>query len=289
MMLGAARSPGWADRMRTRVYQALLALYFLGPLVAAQLHQHNPDAAPASADNSAVARGRQLFATYCAGCHGLDASGTQRAPSLASGSRLDKLAPEQIRQIISGGVSDKGMPAFHAFGDDKLRALLAYLDSLRGRSKSENLPGDPERGRALFFGSAQCSFCHAVAGKGGFIGPELTAYAQNNSAERAKAAITDISARDFPLPAATVTTPDGKTYRGIIRNEDNFSLQLQSLDGEFYFFSKSRVKQIAREPGSLMPSNYGQTLTAAEIDDLVSYLVSVAAKERSAATKDDND
>jgi hypothetical protein len=31
---------------------------------------------------------------------------------------------------------------------------------------------------------------------------------------------------------ATVTTRGGKKYTGRIRNEDNFSLQLQTLDGD---------------------------------------------------------
>lgn len=257
-------------------------------LLVTRLRSQHSDTTSVS-DDADIAHGRQIFATYCAGCHGLDASGTQRAPSLAAGSRLDKLTPEEIRQIISGGVSSKGMPAFHSFGDDKLRAILAYLASLRGKSKADILPGDPERGRGLFFGSAQCSSCHAVAGDGGFIGPELTVYAKSHSAEQAKAAITDAGARDFPLPVATVTTSEGTRHRGVIRSEDNFSLQLQSLDGAFYSFSKARVKQITREPGSLMPSNYGQTLTPAQIDDLVSYLVHTATKERFTTTKDNDD
>ena len=35
-------------------------------------------------------------------------------------------------------------------------------------------------------------------------------------------------------------------YQGIIRNEDNFSLQLQSEDGAFHFLSKADLKTIER-------------------------------------------
>jgi len=39
------------------------------------------------------------------------------------------------------------------------------------------LPGDPEKGRELFFSYAACFACHIVDGKGGQVGPDLSAIA----------------------------------------------------------------------------------------------------------------
>ena len=44
----------------------------------------------------------------------------------------------------------------------------------------------------------------------------------------------------------TATTTNGDSYQGIIRNEDNFSLQLQSEDGAFHFLSKADLKTVER-------------------------------------------
>jgi hypothetical protein len=75
---------------------------------------------------------------------------------------------------------------------------------------------------------------------------------------------------------AEVTGKDGKSYSGLVRNEDNFSLQLQSLDGTFYLFSKSDLASITFHEESLMPADYGSKLSGAELDALAAYLASIA-------------
>ena len=81
-----------------------------------------------------------------------------------------------------------------------------------------------------------------------------------------------------------MTTRDGQKLSGIARNEDNFSLQLQTMDGSFYSFVKSDIQDIERSSETLMPSNYGSTLTSAELDDIVSYLVT-ASRSGNASTQ----
>jgi putative heme-binding domain-containing protein len=227
---------------------------------------------------------QQTFATNCAVCHGLDGLGTQRAPNIVTGPR--RLSPADILRIVSDGVPGTGMPGFRSLGEARLKAVVAYLSDLQGKNSTAKLPGDPTRGRQLFFGSSGCSSCHMVKGDGGFMAPDLTDYAQTRSADRIKAVITDPAARDLALSVATVTTANGQQYRGIVRNQDNFSLQLQSQDGSFHFFSKPELKRIDREPGSMMPSDYGAKLTAAQLDDLVSYLLSVTNASVPALVKD---
>ena len=45
---------------------------------------------------------------------------------------------------------------------------------------------------------------------------------------------------------AIVTMQDGTHYSGIVRNEDNFSIQLQDRDGVFHFLDKSEATSIKR-------------------------------------------
>ena len=80
---------------------------------------------------------------------------------------------------------------------------------------------------------------------------------------------------------AVVTMRDAGKFTGVIRNEDNFSIQLQSLDGSFHFLTRADVARLEFLPEPIMPADYATTLKPAELDDLVSYLISAAKLEKS--------
>jgi cytochrome c oxidase cbb3-type subunit III len=245
---------------------------FLVPLLAhAQQHPQN------SASHSAQHQGaRQIFATTCAACHGLDGMGSERAPNIITNPQVQRLSATEMFTVISGGVPGTGMPAFQRLGKPAITSLVAYVKGLQGKNQTAPLPGDPKAGEALFFGSAKCSICHMASGRGGFIAPELSTYGQNHSVEQIKSAIVNPAARESIKPLVTATTANGESYQGIIRNEDNFSLQLQSEDGAFHFLSKADLKTIERGHDSIMPSDYSSRLSAAQLNDIVSYLLSLA-------------
>jgi len=169
------------------------------------------------------------------------------------------------------------MPAFGPLGQAKLAAVLGYLRTLQGRSAAEVVRGDARKGEQLFYGSAHCSDCHMVKGQGGFLGPDLTTYGASLSAAEVRGAIVGTGKEAEPRrPATDVTTRAGQTLTGIVRNEDNFSLQLQALDGTFHLLLKSEVSKIEAHTEALMPSDYSSKLSVAELDHLVAYLLTVA-------------
>jgi len=169
------------------------------------------------------------------------------------------------------------MPSFGTLGPQKINAVIAYLRVLQGGRKPGPIPGNAQRGKLLFFGKARCSNCHMIGGSGGFIGADLSSYGSNRSAKEIRTAITDPNKDLEPRERTVLVTPrDGRQLTGIARNEDNFSLQLQSLDGTFHLFSKGDLEHFEYLPESLMPSDYGSLLSATELDDLVSYLVHAA-------------
>jgi putative heme-binding domain-containing protein len=235
------------------------------------------------ASHASSALGKQIFASTCAGCHGLDGTGSQRAPNIVSNPQVQKLSEKELTEIISAGVPGTGMPPFGSLGAKSVAEVVGYLRSMQGTSGPTSLPGDPKRGEETFFGKAECSNCHMADGKGGFIGPDLTSYGQTHSAEKIKAAITDPAERDTNKPLVTAVTASGQSIQGIVRNEDNFSLQLQSLDGAFHFLSKSDLKSIDRAPGSIMPADYGSRLSPAQLNDLISYLLELGRNSTQAA------
>jgi putative heme-binding domain-containing protein len=169
-----------------------------------------------------------------------------------------------------------GMPAFRSLGNRGIQAVVEYVRLLQGVGKTVKVTGDPERGKALFSGKAGCSECHMVAGSGGFIASDLTGFARTHSAEEVRSAITNPVSANQQARTAVVTTVTGEKHVGRIRNEDNFSLQLQTLDGTFHFLSKASVSSVEYQPQPLMPSNYGSTLTSEELNDLIAFLISSA-------------
>ncbi len=168
------------------------------------------------------------------------------------------------------------MPSFRSLGASGIQAVVGHLRNLQGRGPAAELPGNPEHGKTLFFGKPACSQCHMVNGEGGFIGSDLSSYASTQSADEIRSVITDPNKNLDPRKRTViVTTTDGKTQIGIARNEDNFSLQLQTMDGTFHSFTKSDLQNIEHQPRSLMPADYASKLSHEELDDLVSYLMNI--------------
>jgi cytochrome c oxidase cbb3-type subunit 3 len=245
-----------------------------------------PAASPQDAQKSAVKRppntsatsgGQQAFDSTCASCHGLDGRGGERAPDIATRPEITRLSDQDLLKVLRSGIPEKGMPPFAALGAAKLSALLSYIRSLQGKGTGIPVVGNTENGKELYWGKAGCSECHMLNGAGGFLGPDLSRYGENHSVAEIHAAIV----KPEKIPGtrghvAEVTAKDGKIYSGLVRNEDNFSLQLLSLDGTFHLFSKSDLAAINFRQETLMPADYGSRLSAADLDALSAYLASLA-------------
>ena len=220
--------------------------------------------------------GRNTYNSSCAACHGLDGHGSDKAVNIGAGADAQHFSDAQLSGIIANGVPGTGMPAFRNLSATQVRAVVQYLRSLQGRAEARTLPGDPKRGKALFFGKGECSTCHTISGEGGFLGPDLSAYAATAEPTAIREQI--LKTQRTPAPTyrpAVVTTTDGERLEGLIRNEDNFSLQFQTKDGSFHLFQKSDLRNLERRDTSLMPTDYRDRLSSGDVDDLVSFLVSV--------------
>ncbi len=255
-----------------RILVAALALVFAAAAIGQTLQ---------SSSATKLQAGQSLFSGTCAGCHGLDGRGGEHAPNIATNGRIQKLADADLLHVIHNGISGSGMPSFGSrWNSDQIQSVVAYLRVLQGKQTALVLPGNAENGRILFFGKAQCAHCHAMEGRGGFLAADLSDYGSSHTTEETKQAITDPNNNlDPSQQAVEVTTRDGKTFSGLARNEDNFSLQLQTLDGAFHLFDKAELKQLTHLPRSLMPSNYGQTLSRSELNDLLRYLAQAGASQ----------
>ena len=259
-----------------------LAVILLLSLCAAVEVQAQATAAPhrGAAGNGAVA-GKKAFTDHCAGCHGLDGRGGRRAPNIASSPSVKRLSDAELAKTIFNGRTDFGMPAFRQLGRNEVQKLVDYLRVLQGKGVATSLAGNPQKGQAIFVGKAGCSSCHTVAGQERFVGSDLSTYARGLTTAEVRKAITDPAPSTGRVKRVTVTTRDGQQLSGEVRNEDNFSIQMQDADGAFYFLLKSDLETIEYKPLASMPADYGTRLSRQELDDLVGYLQSIKAEPSS--------
>jgi putative heme-binding domain-containing protein len=229
---------------------------------------------PASTTAAADVQGSTLFDSNCGSCHGSDGRGGEHGPDIATAADVQRLADSDLVAIATNGVPGTGMPGFDWLGQEKLTAIVRYLRTLQGRQADIELPGNPKEGEALFFGRARCSECHMVNGKGGFIGTDLSLYGTHESARQIRSVIVDPERILPPQKKATsVVTHTGQKFTGLLKVEDNFSVSIQTMDGEFHHFQKSQLTHLDVGSHSLMPGNYGSMLNDTQINDLVSYLL----------------
>jgi PQQ-dependent dehydrogenase (methanol/ethanol family) len=253
------------------------------------IHTPEQDRNPfAVTDATAVASGKRLYAQVCQGCHGGDGAGSERGPSLANAAAFKHGSRDgEIFLNIRGGIASTQMPPFSRLSSDQAWQLVTYIRSLNGGAAvspaSAPAKGDAVAGQQIFFGSkAACSQCHEVNGRGGVLGPDLSA-AGSGAAEALRSKIVNPNAppnpnvrvrrRDRRGPSvAVVRMKDGTTVRGLRRAEDTFTLHLMDLSGKLQMLPKASIAETRYEIESLMPADYASKLAAGEIDDLVAYL-----------------
>ena len=270
IVLGCALSLLVFPKLMKRRYERQLAFALVWAVCAISMAAQTK-AVSSHQSRSSSDQGAQSFSAYCASCHGLDGRGGERAPDIATARKLQKASDSDIANILREGISGTGMPSFRTLGEKTIQALVKHLRALQGMDSAITMPGSPQGGKELFFGKAICSQCHMAYGTGGFLGSDLSSYARGRSVAEIRAALTE-PASDRGK-AVLVTTHDGAQFDGMVRNEDNFSLQLQTRDGAFHFFEKSGLRQIERRPDPIMPTDYRSRLSAKELDNIVSYLI----------------
>jgi putative heme-binding domain-containing protein len=219
--------------------------------------------------------GRKIFESQCTLCHG-QTGGGGRGPAL-NRPKLNR-APddEALRRVISDGI-DPEMPGAWQLHPREVASVAAYVRSL-GALPPEVVPGDPARGAAVY-DARKCAACHVISGKGEGFGPELTEIGARRGAAHLRRTIL-LPGASLPegFLYAAATTAAGQTIRGIRVNEDSFTIQLKDAAGRFHSFRKGDLKELRRLEGQTPMPSYEGELSAAELDDLVSYLAGLKGK-----------
>jgi cytochrome c oxidase cbb3-type subunit 3 len=224
---------------------------------------------------------KKAYRTSCAGCHGLDGKGGERAPDIVGRASVSQRSDATLLKILEKGVPNTSMPGFSFLSAKTRRSLVSYLRQLQAGDRTANLPGDSGRGKEIFFGASDCSKCHMVRGQGGFFASDLSDYGLSRTAESIREAILTPNLDADPRRRTVIATlPGGKVVEGLAKNEDNFSIQLLTQDGTIHLLQKSNLTNLAYRSESPMPADYGARLKPSEIDDLVKFLSSLRDTKR---------
>src|SRR5579862_358864 len=214
-----------------------------------------------------IDQGRRLFEASCASCHGQNAKGG-RGPDLTGKLNRGSLESE-IADNITGGIAGTQMPAFPMPGEN-VRAIVAFLKSLRPGETDLALAGNVDSGQRLFFGAAGCSRCHMYRGQGGRLGPDLSRIGEARSARELQRAIAQPH-RDMVRGFETVEVhlKNGSEIRGVRKNEDTFSLQVMDPSEKLHLLAKKDVASVRLTGKSLMPEG---AASGPQLDDVIAFL-----------------
>jgi mono/diheme cytochrome c family protein len=79
---------------------------------------------------SAAAAGKRLFTDHCAACHGKQALGDKKHPSLRT-ERVQQQASEgELHWLIANGNMARGMPSWSKLGDPQIWQIVTYVKTL---------------------------------------------------------------------------------------------------------------------------------------------------------------
>ena len=236
---------------------------------------------PFAGDPDAAKEGNSVFRPFCTPCHGIRGQGG-RGPDLTLGIYTSGEKDSDLFRAISNGIPGTEMAGFGGdITEENIWRIVAYLRAI-ARHDATGVPGDRANGERLFWAKGGCGACHVVSRRGGRLGPELTRIGERRSLEYLRNAILTPSKEIVPgWGTIVIVKNDGTKVTGVERGFDNFSAQLIDAAGNYYSFSRNEVASIQRDPRSLMPEDYGRSLTSSEIDDLLAYLVSLRGGEAS--------
>jgi putative heme-binding domain-containing protein len=232
---------------------------------------------PLEGDAEAIKAGMGAYRVRCADCHGMDARGI-RGPDITqvwARGRTD----DALFRTVRHGVPNTEMPAFPAprTSDNDIWRILAYLKTMAtpvpGTARGSGVAG------ARVF-ETNCLACHRVNGRGGRLGPDLSrigiARTRTHMARQIRGEVPDFRTGYEPV---LLTTPSGQQIQGVKKNEDLFSVQIMDTRERIQGYLREDLKGVTNVKISAMPTFSRETLSDAELDDLLAYLTALQGPE----------
>lgn len=132
--------------------------------------------------------------------------------------------------------------------------------------------GDPQRGEAIFRRTEQaCLKCHAIAGAGGRVGPDLVSIGASAQVDYLIESILEPSAKIKENYHSLTVVADGLISSGVQVRETDDELVLRDAEDREITIAKEAI-EARQQAGSIMPVGLADELTRGELVDLVRFL-----------------
>jgi cytochrome c oxidase cbb3-type subunit III len=231
-----------------RVVSPILVLVFSSTvMVQAQAPQQgrgggdgNRFGASTPVDPAAIERGRTLYASGCAFCHGADARGAQ-GPDLARSLHVTNDEGGQVLgEFLKVGRPANGMPPFPTLTAADLKDLSAFLKTRVAAARSRPpmdpasiVVGNASAGAAYFNGAGRCSTCHSPTGDFKGIGAKYNPVVLQGRMINPRVVGGGRGVTVPPPPPATVkvTLPGGHVVAGRLVSVNDFFVTLVDANG----------------------------------------------------------
>lgn len=241
------------------------ALALVALIASAQTREANPYAL---SDKDALAKGRQLYSYYCVFCHGMDGV-SGRGAQLASSYRKHGSSDREMYRTIADGVPGTEMSG-HWIEEDEIWRILLFVRQLEQNTSTQGCrvgAGDAAKGAAVF--ERSCRSCHSAASR---LGPDLAGIGATRSREHLRESIVEPDkAISKTFRTVRVRTAQGESIRGLLLNQDEYTLHLLDMREQVRSFHRSALSEITFPKGSLMPS-FAQSLSAGDVEDVLAHL-----------------
>lgn len=231
-----------------------------------------PTKNPREGDPQAIRLGTARYELVCAECHGMDAKGVF-GPDLTT-LWATGFTDDRMFRTVRQGVPGTSMPPSPTgrLPDDEVWAILAYLRTLATAEPPPPSTGDAVNGERLF--QANCTACHRVNDRGGYLGPDLSRVGSSRARDTLARKIRQPNALPS-LPGykpVTLVTADGRRILGVTKGDDAFSIRIMDTGERLQGYLKSGLREIIHEPRSLMPDFDSRLMSDRDLDDLLRYL-----------------
>jgi cytochrome c oxidase cbb3-type subunit 3 len=284
--------PGSQQRAWAVTLFACALLLIIGVLTASLRAQ---DKNPFAGDSKAAKIGESQFRANCAFCHGLGARGGGRGPDLTRAQKRHGNADADLFRTINEGVPGTAMPPNGAtqqgvgMTEEEIWQVISYIRSVQAKAPAQ-IVGNAAHGKELFYGSAACSTCHMIQGKGGRLGPDLSTTGSARSTDYLVESVRSPSKRlaqgiseamkEFSQEYETVrvVTAEGTKLAGVVLNEDHFTLQMMDTREQLHLLEKDKLRSYEKSRESLMPTYDQKMLSDKDLQDLIAYLLAVGAQ-----------
>lgn len=176
-------------------------------------------------------------------------------------------AARQLLRVVGSGFMEVWGEPLDELSNDQRAAYDRYKKLL---TDDAILQANAVNGRVLF--SRTCGPCHKMYNEGGTLGPDITGSNRANIDYLLSNVLSPSGEIQDDYKMVVITSRDGRTYAGNVIAENERQLTLRVVGQDAVVVNKSDIQSRETTSTSMMPPGLFNTLTDAEVLDLVAYL-----------------